>query len=122
MYNIKDFHAGQKVILVERQYVNGIHMRELDAFEDAMVMRRSRVYVEVDYKGITLVFDARNDFKIDRGRIDCGLYLCKQDYFDELEKSNLLKEIKGFFRDYSRRYDRMTLDDLREISRIIGVY
>jgi hypothetical protein len=122
MYNIKDFHVGQKVILVERQYVNGIHMRELDAFEDAMVMRRGRVYVEVDYKGITLVFDTYNDFKIDRGRIDYRLYLCKQDYFDELEKSDLLKEIKRFFKDYSRPYDSMRLNDLREISRIIRVY
>ena len=50
------------------------------------------------------------------------MYLCEQDYTDELEKSNLLKEIKGFFTDYSRPYDSMRLDDLREISQIIGVY
>lgn len=124
MYDIKDFHVGQKVVVVERGYDKSIHERELDRIEDAIVIRRGRVYVDVDYKGTTLVFNANDDFKIINGcgRIKAGLYLCEQDYTDELEKSKLLKEIKGFFTDYSRSYDSMRLDDLREISQIIGVY
>ena len=96
----------------------------MDRIEDAIVIRQGRVYVDVDYKGTTLVFNANDGFKITNGcgRIKAGLYLCEQDYTDELEKSNLLKEIKGFFTDYSRSYDSMRLDDLREISQIIGVY
>lgn len=124
MYNIRDFHAGQKVVVVKRGYDENIHKRELDRIEDAIVIRRGRVYVEVDYKGVTLVFDTYNDFKITKGygRVEVGLYLCEQDYIDELEKSDLLEEIKGFFTDYSRPYDSMRLEELREISQIIGVY
>lgn len=123
MYNIKDFYVGRTVVMVRRGYDNDIHKRELDKFKEVVVIRKGSRYITVD-SNTPFIFDVRNDFKIDngRGRIVYGLYLCEQDYFDELEKADLLKEIKRFFNTYDRKiHENMPLKDLREIAKIIGV-
>ena len=123
MYNIKDFYVGRTVVMVRRGYDNDIHKRELDKFKEVIVIRKGSRYVTAD-SNTPFIFDVRNDFKIDngRGRIVYGLYLCEQDYFDELEKADLLKEIKRFFNTYDRKiHENMPLKDLREIAKIIGV-
>lgn len=123
MYKIKDFYVGRTVVMVRRGYDNDIHKRELDKFKEVVVIRKGSRYVTAD-SNIPFIFDVRNDFKIDngRGRIVYGLYLCEQDYFDELEKADLLKEIKRFFNTYDRKiHENMPLKDLREIAKIIGV-
>ena len=123
MYKIKDFYVGRTVVMVRRGYDNDIHKRELDKFKEVVVIRKGSRYVTAD-SNTPFIFDVRNDFKIDngRGRIVYGLYLCEQDYFDELEKADLLKEIKRFFNTYDRKiHENMPLKDLREIAKIIGV-
>ena len=123
MYNIKDFYVGRTVVMVRRGYDNDIHKRELDKFKEVVVIRKGSRYITVD-SNTPFIFDVRNDFKIDngRGRIVYGLYLCEQDYFDELEKADLLKDIKRFFNTYDRKiHENMPLKDLREIAKIIGV-
>ena len=123
MYKIKDFYVGRTVVMVRRGYDNDIHKRELDKFKEVIVIRKGSRYVTAD-SNTPFIFDVRNDFKIDngRGRIVYGLYLCEQDYFDELEKADLLKEIKRFFNTYDRKlHENMPLKDLREIAKIIGV-
>ena len=123
MYKIKDFYVGRTVVMVRGGYDNGIHKRELDKFKEVVVIRKGSRYVTAD-SNTPFIFDVRNDFKIDngRGRIAYGLYLCEQDYFDELEKADLLKEVKRFFNTYDRKtYENMPLKDLREIAKIIGV-
>ena len=123
MYDIKDFYVGRTVVMVRRGYDNDIHKRELDKFKEVIVIRKGSRYVTAD-SNTPFIFDVRNDFKIDngRGRIVYGLYLCEQDYFDELEKADLLKEIKRFFNTYDRKiHENMPLKDLREIAKIIGV-
>lgn len=123
MYDIKDFYVGRTVVIVRRGYDNDIHKRELDKFKEVVVIRKGSRYVTAD-SNTPFIFDVRNDFKIDngRGKIAYGLYLCEQDYFDELEKDDLLKEIKRFFNTYDRKiHENMPLKDLREIAKIIGV-
>lgn len=123
MYDIKDFYVGRTVVMVRRGYDNDIHKRELDKFKEVIVIRKGSRYVTAD-SNTPFIFDVRNDFKIDngRGRIVYGLYLCEQDYFDELEKADLLKEIKRFFNTYDRKiHENMPLKALREIAKIIGV-
>ena len=123
MYKIKDFYVGRTVVMVRRGYDNDIHKRELDKFKEVVVIRKGSRYVTAD-SNTPFICDVRNDFKIDngRGRIVYGLYLCEQDYFDELEKADLLKEIKRFFNTYDRKlHENMPLKDLREIAKIIGV-
>jgi hypothetical protein len=123
MYNIKDFYVGRTVVMVRRGYDNDIHKRELDKFKEVVVIRKGSRYVTAD-SNTPFIFDVRNDFKIDngRGKIAYGLYLCEQDYFDELEKADLLKEVRSFFNTYDRKtHENISLKDLREISKIIRV-
>lgn len=123
MYKIKDFYVGRTVVMVRLGYDNYIHKRELDEFKEVVVIRKGSRYVTAD-SNTPFIFDVRNGFKIDdgRGRIAYGLYLCEQDYFDEMEKADLLKEIKSFFNTYDRKiHENMPLKDLREIAKIIGV-
>ena len=123
MYDIKDFYVGRTVVMVRRGYDNDIHKRELDKFKEVVVIRKGSRYVTAD-SNIPFIFDVRNDFKIDNGRgeIVYGLYLCEQDYFDELEKAYLLKEVRSFFNTYDRKtHENIPLKDLREIAKIIGV-
>lgn len=51
------------------------------------------------------------------------LYLSEEDYFNELQRSELLKEIKEFFNylNYSRHLN-MSLEDLEIIKKIIEKY
>ena len=71
------------------------------------------------------VFDLQKDFKIDNGykTMKYELYLSEEDYFNELQRSELLKEIKEFFNylNYSRHLN-MSLEDLEIIKKIIEKY
>ena len=127
MIDIKDLKVGQTLYLVRKGYENNTHKRELDKISKAEVIKVGRRYVTVDTSITTKTFDYEEDFKVYYGygykQMKEGLYLCVQDYFDELAKEDLLKEVRGFFDTYnSREYELISLEDLETINEIIKKY
>ena len=127
MINIKDLKVGQTLYLVQKGYENNLHKKELDKISKAEVIKVGRRYVTVDTSITTKTFDYEEDFKVYYGygykQMKEGLYLCVQDYLDELAKEDLLKEIRGFFDTYnSREYELISLEDLETINEIIKKY
>ena len=51
-----------------------------------------------------------------------GLYLREKDYFDEITKADLLKEIYDFFSYRSKQHKLLSLKDLETINEIIKKY
>lgn len=127
MIDIKDLKVGQTLYLVRKGYENNTHKRELDKISKAEVIKVGRRYVTVDTSITTKTFDYEEDFKVYYGygykQMKEGLYLCAQDYLDELAKEDLLKEVRGFFDTYnSREYELISLEDLETINEIIKKY
>lgn len=125
MIDIKNLKVGQTLYLVRKVYENSIHKRELDKISKAEVIKVGRRYVTVDTSITTETFDSQKDFKIYNGyeRVKFGLYLHEKDYFDEITKEDLLKEVRGFFDTYnSREYELISLEDLETINEIIKKY
>ncbi len=127
MIDIKDLKVGQTLYLVRKGYENNTHKRELDKISKAEVIKVGRRYVTVDTSITTKTFDYEEDFKVYYGysykRMKEGLYLCVQDYLDELATEDLLKEVRGFFDTYnSRECELISLKDLETINEIIKKY
>ena len=126
MINIKDLKVGQTLYLVRKGYENIIHKRELDKISKAEVIKVGRRYVTVDTSITTKTFDYEEDFKVYYGygykQMKEGLYLCVQDYIDELKKEDLLKEIIDFFSYINKKCEFLSLDDLKTINEIIKKY
>jgi hypothetical protein len=92
MINIKGLKIGQTLYLVRKGYENNTHKRELDTVREVKIIKIGRRYVTVDTGITTETFDAQEDFKVYYGygykRMKEGLYLCVQDYIDELKKKS----------------------------------
>lgn len=126
MINIKDLKVGQTLYLVRKGYENNTHKRELDTVREVKIIKIGRRYVTVDTGITTETFDYQEDFKVYYGygykRMKEGLYLCMQDYIDELRKEDLLKEIIDFFSYINKQCEFLSLDDLKTINEIIKKY
>lgn len=124
MIDIKDLKVGQTLYLVRKGYENNTHKRELDKISKAEVIKVGRRYVTVDTSITTETFDSQKDFKIYNGyeRVKFGLYLREKDYFDEITKADLLKEIYDFFSYRSKQHKLLSLKDLETINEIIKKY
>jgi hypothetical protein len=124
MIDIKDLKVGQTLYLVRKGYENNTHKRELDKISKAEVIKVGRRYVTVDTSITTETFDSQKDFKIYNGyeRVKFGLYLREKDYFDEITKADLLKEIYDFFSYHSKQHKLLSLKDLETINEIIKKY
>ena len=122
MINIKDLKVNQVLLLVKRKYEKGIHVKESDEFTEVEIAKVGRRYITIKNNVSSPVFDSQKDFKIDNGyeTMKYELYLSEEDYFNELQRSELLKEIKEFFNylNYSRHLN-MSLEDLEIIKKII---
>ena len=125
MINIKDLKTGQVLLLVKRKYEKGIHVKESDEFTKVEIAKVGRRYVTLKNDVSSPTFDSQKDFKIGNGykTMNYELYLSEKDYFNELQRSELLKEIKEFFNylNYSRHLN-MSLEDLEVIKKIIEKY
>lgn len=127
MINIKNLKVGQTLYLVRKGYEGNVHKEELDRVLEVKVVKAGRRYVTVDTSITTKTFDYEEDFKVYYGygykQMKEGLYLCVQDYLDELTKEDLLKEVRVFFDTYnSREYELISLEDLETINKIIKKY
>lgn len=125
MINIKDLKTGQVLLLVKRRFEKGMHVKESDEFTEVEIVKVGRRYMKIENNIYSLIFDSQKDFKIDNGykTMKYELYLSEEDYFNELQRSELLKEIKEFFNylNYSRHLN-MSLEDLEIIKKIIEKY
>ena len=124
MINIKDLKVNQALLLVKRRYEKGIHVKESDEFTKVEIAKVGRRYVTIKNNVSSPIFDSQKDFKIDNGykTMKYELYLSEEDYFNELQKSELLKEVKEFFdSNYSQNLN-MSLEDLEVIKKIIEKY
>ena len=126
MIDIKDLKVGQTLYLVRKGYENNTHKRELDKISKAEVIKVGRRYVAVDTGITTETFDSQEGFKIYNNygymKMKCGLYLCVQDYIDELKKEKLLMKVRDFFSYRDKHYILMNLEDLESINSIIDKY
>lgn len=125
MINLKDLKTGQVLLLVKRKYEKGIHVKESDEFTEVEIVKVGRRYIKIQNNIHSLIFDSQKDFKISSGykTMKYGLYLSKQDYFNELQRSELLKEIKEFFSYLnSSQTLNMSFEDLEVIKKIIEKY
>lgn len=126
MIDMKDLKVGQTLYLVRKGYENNLHKKELDKISKAGVIKVGRRYVTVDTSITTKTFDSQEDFKVYYGygykQMKEGLYLCVQDYIDELTKADLLKKIRDFFSYSSKQCDLLRLEDLETINEIIDKY
>lgn len=125
MINIKDLKVNQVLLLVKRKYEKGIHVKESDEFTKVEIETVGRRYITIKNNVSSPVFDSKKDFKIDNGykTMKYELYLSEEDYFNELQRSELLKEIKEFFNylNYSQHLN-MSFEDLEIIKNIIEKY
>ena len=125
MINIKDLKVNQVLLLVKRKYEKGIHVKESDEFTKVEIETVGSRYITIKNNVSSPVFDSKKDFKIDNGykTMKYELYLSEEDYFNELQRSELLKEIKEFF-DYLNCSQKlnMSLKDLEVIKKIIEKY
>lgn len=121
MINTRDLKVGQRLYVVKKEFERGIHKKESDKVIKARVTKVGRRYVTVSAEGLVETFDSYKDFKIENGcgKMKYGLYLCTQDYFDELKKEKLLKKIRNFFSYSDKQCDLLSLEDLENISSII---
>ena len=121
MINIKNLKVGQTLYLVRKGYENNTHKRELDKISKAEVIKVGRKYVTVSLGGYFETFDSQEDFKIYKGykQMKQGLYLCAEDYFDELKKEKLLRKIRDSFNYSNKQCEMLSLEDLESISSII---
>lgn len=126
MINIKDLKIGQTLYLVRKGYENNLHTKELDKISKAEVIKVGRRYVTVDTSITTETFDSQEDFKIYNNygymKMKCGLYLCVQDYIDELKKEKLLMKVRDFFSCSIGQYRLLSLEELEIINSIIDKY
>ena len=126
MINIKDLKVGQTLYLVRKGYEGNVHKEELDGVLEVKVVKAGRRYVTVNTYITTETFDSQEDFKIYNNyghmKMKCGLYLCVQDYIDELKKEKLLMKTRDFFSYSDKRYILMNLEDLESINSIIDKY
>ena len=124
MINIKDLKIGQILYLVQKGYENNLHKKELDKISKAEVIKVGRKYVTVSVGGYFETFDSQEDFKIYKGykQMKQGLYLCAEDYFDELKKEKLLKKIRDSFNYSNKQCEMLSLKDLETINEIIEKY
>lgn len=126
MINIKGLKIGQTLYLVRKGYENNTHKRELDTVREVKIIKIGRRYVTVDTGITTKTFDYQEDFKVYYGygykQMKEGLYLCVQDYIDELKKEDLLKEIIDFFSYINKQCEFLSLDDLKTINEIVKKY
>lgn len=121
MINIKNLKVGQTLYLVRKGYENNTHKRELDKISKAEVIKVGRKYVTVSLGGYFETFDSQENFKIYKGykQMKQGLYLCAEDYFDELKKEKLLRKIRDSFNYSNKQCEMLSLEDLESISSII---
>lgn len=126
MIDIKDLKVGQTLYLVRKGYENNTHKRELDKISKAEVIKVGRRYVTVDTGITTETFDSQEGFKIYNNygymKMKCGLYLCVQDYIDELKKEKLLMKVRDFFSCNTSQYMLLSLEELENINEIIKKY
>lgn len=125
MINIKDLKVNQALLLVKRRYEKGIHKKESDEFTKVEIAKVGRRYVTLKNDVTSPIFDSQKDFKIDNGykTMKYELYLSEEDYFNELQRSELLKKIEEFF-NYSNSSQNlnMSFEDLEIIKNIIEKY
>ena len=90
------------------------------------VVKAGRRYVTVNTYITTETFDSQEDFKIYNNyghmKMKCGLYLCVQDYVDELKKEKLLMKLRDFFSSSTGQYRLLSLEELENINSIIDKY
>lgn len=126
MIDIKNLKVGQTLYLVQKGYENNLHKKELDKISKAEVIKVGRRYVTVDTSITTKTFDYEEDFKVYYGysykQMKEGLYLCVQDYIDELKKEKLLMKIRDFFSCNTSQYMLLSLEELENINEIIKKY
>ena len=126
MINIKNLKVGQTLYLVRKGYENNLHKEELDRVLEVKVIKVGRRYVTVDTCITTKTFDSQEDFKVYYGygykRMKQGLYLCVQDYIDELKREKLLMKVRDFFSCSTGQYRLLSLEELENINSIIDKY
>lgn len=125
MIDIKDLKVGQRLYLIRKRYGYNAPKEGRSRVFEVNVVKAGRRYVTVCTGTTNITFDSQDDFKVYYGykRMKEGLYLCVQDYIDELKKEDLLKEVRGFFDIYnSREYELISLEDLETINEIIKKY
>ena len=126
MINIKNLKVGQTLYLVRKGYENNLHKEELDRVLEVKVIKVGRRYVTVDTCITTKTFDSQEDFKVYYGygykRMKQGLYLCVQDYIDELKREKLLMKVRDFFSCSTGQYRLLSLEELEIINSIIDKY
>lgn len=126
MINIKNLKVGQTLYLVRKGYENNLHKEELDRVLEVKVIKVGRRYVTVDTCITTETFDSQEDFKVYYGygykRMKQGLYLCVQDYIDELKREKLLMKVRDFFSCSTGQYRLLSLEELENINSIIDKY
>ncbi len=102
MINIKDLRVGRAVCLIQRGYEynqHNQHQEEIAQVLKVEIIKIGRRCVTVDTGITTEIYDSQKDFKIygSHRKIKRGLYLCVQDYVDELKKEKLLIKVRDFF-------------------------
>ena len=127
MINIKDLRVGQAVCLIQRGYEynqHNQHQEEIAKVLKVEIIKIGRRCVTVDTGITTEIYDSQKDFKIygSHRKIKRGLYLCVQDYVDELKKEKLLKKIRDFFNYSNKQCNLLSLEDLETINEIIKKY
>jgi len=124
MIDIKNLKIGQRLYVVQKEFERGIHRRELDKVIKTRVIKVGKRYVTVNAEGFVETFDSHKDFKIENGcgKMKYGLYLCAQDYLDELTKEDLLKEIIDFFSYINKQCELLSLEELESINEIVKKY
>ena len=126
MINIKNLKVGQTLYLVRKGYENNTHKEELDRVLEVKVVKAGRRYVTIDTDITTETFDSQEDFKIYNNygymKMKSGLYLCVQDYIDELKKEKLLMKVRDFFSCSTGQYRLLSLEELENINSIIDKY
>ena len=124
MIDIKDLKVGQTLCLIQRGYEynqHNQHQEEIAKVLKVEIIKIGRRCVTVDTGITTEIYDSQKDFKIydSHRKIKRGLYLCVQDYIDELRKEKLLMKIKDFFHYSNKQCGLLSLEDLETINEII---
>lgn len=127
MINIKDLRVGQTVCLIQRGYEynqHNQHQEEIAQVLKVEIIKIGRRCVTVDTGITTEIYDSQKDFKIygSHRKIKRGLYLCVQDYIDELKKEKLLMKVRDFFSCNTSQYMLLSLEELENINKIIKKY
>lgn len=127
MIDIKDLKVGQTLYLIQRGYEynqHNQHQEEIAKVLKVKIIKVGRRYVTVDADVTTEIYDSQKDFKIygSYRKMKRGLYLCVQDYFDELKKEKLLKKIRDWFSYSNKQCDLLSLEELESMSSIVDRY